>query len=252
MLKEQLRPIPQLKNLSRDSAEFAKWQQLTKSVIANVFGQDSPQRRNFDSISYHLSYVSSATPDSAYQRAYVGGLEDGEAQLEALIAEIQNFWPDVEDTAKPDTAEHLLLLFEKFHIVARQLRHRHAGRDTLNVADEYDVQDLLHALLKLYFDDVRAEEWTPSYAGGSSRMDFLLSEHDIVVEVKKTRQSMTAREVGEQLIVDVARYQAHPQLKMLFCFVYDPEGLLPNPAGLERDLSGTRDGIEVKCLIRPK
>jgi REase_DpnII-MboI len=64
---------------------------------------------------------------------------------------------------------------------------------------EYDVQDLLHALLHLYCDDIRTEEWTPSYAGASSRMDFLLKKEKIVVEVKKTRQGLDAREVGEQL-----------------------------------------------------
>jgi REase_DpnII-MboI len=50
--------------------------------------------------------------------------------------------------------------------------------------DEYDVQDSLHALLKLHFDDVRREEWTPSYAGSQSRMDFLLKREKIVVETK--------------------------------------------------------------------
>jgi len=62
----------------------------------------------------------------------------------------------------------------RFHLVARQMRARHDNRETLHVADEYDVQDLLHALLRLYFEDIRPEEYTPSYAGGSSRMDFLL------------------------------------------------------------------------------
>jgi hypothetical protein len=49
---------------------------------------------------------------------------------------------------------------------------RHDGRPTLGVGDEYDVQDLLHALLRLFFDDIRPEERTPSYAGESTRMDF--------------------------------------------------------------------------------
>lgn len=70
-------------------------------------------------------------------------------------------------------------LFEKFHSVARQLRKRYNERPTLDVDDEYDVQDLLHALLRLYFDDIRTEEWTPSSAGGSSRMDFLLKKEKI-------------------------------------------------------------------------
>ncbi len=80
--------------------------------------------------------------------------------------------------------EEVLRVCEKFHDVARQLRQRHEERNTLEVEDEYDAQDLLHALLRLFFNDIRAEEWTPSYAGGSSRMDFLLKRERIVVEVK--------------------------------------------------------------------
>ncbi len=59
-----------------------------------------------------------------------------------------------------------------FHLVANQLKTRHSNRESLVISDEYDVQDLLHALLHIYFDDIRPEEWTPNYAGGSSRVDF--------------------------------------------------------------------------------
>src|SRR5205807_5749974 len=48
-------------------------------------------------------------------------------------------------------------LANRFHLVAQQLRRRHGGRTTLEISDEYDVQDLLHALLLLEFDDVRTE-----------------------------------------------------------------------------------------------
>ncbi len=77
------------------------------------------------------------------------------------------------------------------------------NRETLKIEDEYDVQDLLHALLLLYFDDVRAEEWTPSYAGKSARMDFLLKNERVVIEVKKTRLGLADKELGDQLIIDV-------------------------------------------------
>jgi hypothetical protein len=46
------------------------------------------------------------------------------------------------------------------------MRHRYSERPTLEVEDEYDTQDLFHALLAIDFDDIRREEWTPSYAGG--------------------------------------------------------------------------------------
>ena len=143
-------------------------------------------------------------------------------------------------------------LCSRFHLVARQLRSRHSNRDTLHVEDEYDVQDLLHALLTLEHDDIRPEEWTPSYAGGSSRMDFLLKLEQIVIEAKKTRSGLGARELGEQLIVDIQKYKQHPDCRTLVCFVYDPEGRIANPRGIENDLSGDKDGLTVRVIIAPK
>ena len=140
---------------------------------------------------------------------------------------------------------------ERFHLVARQLRSRHDSRPTLDVQDEYDVQDLFHSLLHLHFSDVRAEEWTPSYAGKSSRMDFLLKQERIVVEIKKTRQGLDAKELGSQLIEDIARYQAHPDCDALVCFVYDPEGRISNPRGIENDLRRKEGELFVEVWIRP-
>jgi hypothetical protein len=109
-----------------------------------------------------------------------------------------------QSTSALDEIERILLRFDR---AARQLGHRHGSRPTLDVADEYDVQDLLHALLHLRFDDIRREEWTPSYAGKSSRMDFLLKAEKIVIEVKKTRDGLTMSEIGEQLVVDIDYYK---------------------------------------------
>jgi len=94
-------------------------------------------------------------------------------------------------------------IFNCFHQVVRQLRNRYDSRETIDVKDEYDVQDLTHALLKIYFGDIRPEEWTPSYAGSSSRMDFLLKDEHLVIEVKKTRDIMRDKQVEEQFIVDI-------------------------------------------------
>ncbi len=144
--------------------------------------------------------------------------------------------------------EKICLSFDR---VAKQLNNRYDNRETLSIKDEYDVQDLLHALLTLYFDDIRPEEWTPSYAGSSSRMDFLLKQEKIVIEVKKTRKGLGAKEVGEQLFIDIQKYKHHPDCSMLFCFVYDPEAKIANPRGIENDLNKTYDKLLVKVLITP-
>lgn len=140
----------------------------------------------------------------------------------------------------------------RFHAVAMQLRQRYNSRTTIDVNDEYDVQDLFHSLLTLYFNDIRAEEWNPSYAGGSSRSDFLLPEINAVIEIKKTRQSMTTKQLGDQLLVDIGKYKKHPQCNRLICFVYDPEGRVTNPRGIENDLSNCDGDIDVRTIIVPK
>ena len=140
----------------------------------------------------------------------------------------------------------------RFHLVARQMLSRHSNRETLIINDEYDTQDLLHALLHIYFDDIRQEEWTPSYAGGSSRVDFLLKDQKIIIEVKKTRKTLNAKQLGDELLIDIQRYQSHPDCKTLICFVYDPEEMISNPFGLENDLNQEDKDFIVKVIIVPK
>jgi hypothetical protein len=147
----------------------------------------------------------------------------------------------------------LLRTFFRFHSMAKLLRKRHDGRPTLDISDEYDVQDFVHVLLCLFFDDVRPEEWTPSYAGKSSRMDFLLKEHNIVVETKMTRKKLTEKEVGDQLIIDITRYETHPNCNTLVCFVYDPDGRISNHKGLISDLQKrSNKKLKVIVLINPQ
>jgi hypothetical protein len=125
----------------------------------------------------------------------------------------------------------------RFHRVAKQLEVRHDSRKTVSIGDEYDVQDLLHSLLLLHFDDVREETWTASFAGSSSRTDFLLWKEGVVVEAKMARKTLRQREITDQLIIDKARYSSDPRCKTIVCFIYDPEGWCKNPAALETDLS---------------
>jgi hypothetical protein len=166
-----------------------------------------------------------------------------------LIEEGSNSVASVDSAVQAE--RNLELLVERFHLVARQLLIRHVSRPTLEINDEYDAQDLLHALLKIFFDDIRKEEWSPSYAGAATKMDFLLPELQTAVEVKKTRPALTARLLGEELIIDIAKYQHHPECRKLLCFVYDPDGLISNPRGLEADLSKQHDKLTVRVMIVP-
>ena len=160
----------------------------------------------------------------------------------------------IRDGFNENVEERVIRILNRFHRFVKQLNQRQ-GKSTIpiiEVQNEYDVQDLLHALLKLEFDDVRAEEYTPSYAGSNSRMDFLLKKEEIVVEVKKTSKNLKDKEIGVQLNDDIAKYKTHPNCKILYCFIYDPQELISNPDGLQNDLSQEKEGFKVKVIITPK
>lgn len=218
-----------------DAGAFSAW----KAQCLNFLETKLPQ-----SNSYVERFKDEVTRGfNACVNSGVGILESLKEDLEA--GNIGNIAPDYTPLHQIEN------ICERFHLIARQMRSRHEDRETLDVQDEYDVQNLLHSLLLLHFNDIRPEEWTPSYAGKTSRMDFLLKNEQIVIEVKKTRKGLKAKELGSQLIEDIARYENHPNCDLLICFVYDPDGMISNPRGIENDLRRPDAKLRVTVLIRP-
>lgn len=169
--------------------------------------------------------------------------------------------PSTEAASKPTPAVFLSSqeaqdfvkhLCNRFHAVARQLRLRKEYRATLDVEDEFDAQDLLLAMLRLQFDDVETDEWTPEYAEGSPRKTFLLNHGRLAIIVKKTRPGLTAKELSDQIKTDAIRYSGRNRCAALLCFIYDPEGRIGNPRGLEADLTSVSDQFTVDVLVTPK
>jgi hypothetical protein len=171
-------------------------------------------------------------------------------------------WPSAVQTTvdvrsiQPRSEENPLELLRKiclrFHAVARQLRLRKDYRATLEVEDDYDLQDLLCALLKVEFDEVGADEWTPPYTGGAPRTTLFLNREQIAVVVKKTRPGLTTKELADQVTADSACYSTRDKCTTLFCFIYDPEGRIGSPKRLETDLTSVSDRYTVEVLVAPR
>ena len=190
-------------------------------------------------------YIEVSEPDNEFAK-----LQEVDATTSKLLARLKT---RIRHEGKEDILYNLERIFRRFQQVARQISRRHDSRQTLYITDEYDVQDLLHALLRIYYDDIRPEEWTPSYAGSSSRMDFLLKEEQVVVETKKARDNLRDKEVGKELMIDIQKYSEHPDCKSLVCFVYDPDGKIANPIGLENDLNKlSNENMQVNTFVFPK
>jgi hypothetical protein len=155
--------------------------------------------------------------------------------------------------AQPQNVDEVIqVVIQGLRRAMHPLTYRRKGAEQLRFTNEYDVQDLLHALLRPWVQDVRPEEYTPSYAGRSTRMDFLLPAHELVIETKCVRDRQHAKNVGDELLLDIGHYAAHPTCKKLWCVVYDPEHFLTNPEGLS-DLDGEHKkddrGMAVRTFV---
>ena len=154
--------------------------------------------------------------------------------------------------SESNLVERVKTLCCRFHSVARQLRLRGEYRATLSVEDEFDAQDLLHALLRVQFDNIDTDEWTPSYSSGASRTAFLLNESRFAVIVKKTRPALTVKNLTDELRIDTERYRSNGRCTTLLCFIYDPDGRIGNPQGLETSLKSINDSFVIEVLVSPK
>ena len=144
------------------------------------------------------------------------------------------------------------LIFNKFHSVAKQLERRYNDRDTIKINDEFDVQNLLHSLCVIFFNDIRNEETNPSFADILTRSDFLLSNEKIIIETKFASRNNFKKLSGE-MIQDIPNYKRHPDCTSIFFFIYDPNYLFENRGGLKKDIESLSDeNVNVKVYIRPE
>jgi hypothetical protein len=177
--------------------------------------------------------------------------EEARHRIAGFLETLLGMLEETESTVPFDAEREVCQILERFPVVSRSLRQRSHSRLPLAITDEYDVQYVLGALLAVKFEDVRPEEWTPSHAAGSSRIDFLLKGERIVLEAKFARAGHADRQIADELMIDKERYATHPDCGTLICFVYDPDRVLRNPVALERDLASDASS-RVIVMVRPR
>lgn len=238
------------KGLTFEDSKFIAWNNALIRFLEKYYGPESTTTKIFKERDYSPTILYPC-PHFEFVKCFEKDLNSSLEDLKRLQEEMNDDETNNNIKEKENSIDRVLHLIQKFHSVEKQLRHRHESRETIEIKDEYDVQDLFHALLRIDFDDIRAEEWTPSYAGKCSRQDFLLMNENIAIEIKKTRDGLNKKELRDQLIIDIAQYKRHPNCESLVCFVYDPEERIDNPIELENDLSSDKNlNVIVKIVQR--
>ena len=109
---------------------------------------------------------------------------------------------------------------------ARVLSSRRKGKASFEVSDEYDAQDLLHALFRAYFKYTVSENPVPKVAATrSSRADLCIQELGLIVEVKFARAPQDQKRIEQELAEDLIFYTAWTPLTYLFFVIVNSADL---------------------------
>ncbi|MDQ1294872.1 MAG: hypothetical protein QG608_2757 [Actinomycetota bacterium] len=237
------------------------------TLIASQYGENYAPHQKLESVarlnSLDLrSFMSGKNEAAEFDKQNWSGIARSSASKAKIIGELLKLLVSgrirTMDTAgslqfagsRLDAVATVLEIGEKFLLVQRRLSREHRGRTGLSFDDEWDDQFLFEALLTQFFDDVRPEDPASSQSGASSRVDFLLPDFKLGVELKHTRESMSAKDLGAQILIDRDRYKAHASINHLVVLVFDYEGRLTNPRGLEKDLRQEHARSDLTVTVR--
>ena len=116
-------------------------------------------------------------------------------------------------------------------------RGRARTRRRFEIADEYDVQDLLHATLRAYLKYSVQEDPISKVAGAKgSRADISIEDLGILIEVKYVRGPDDQKRIFEEYSQDLVLYAKWTPIRTLLFVVFNASDLR-DPEALER-LSG--------------
>lgn len=153
--------------------------------------------------------------------------------------------------------ETIIGILNNFHNASKKINlTRRKEHQSFAINDEYDVQDLLYVILKSIFPNLKEEDPTPRVGIKSNKIDLILREDGILIEVKMIKHSdSNEKEFVEQLKNDIQSYRNSHWLRHLIFFVYDPFGKTKDAHNFY-DLNGHQSineiAFSIEVILNPK
>jgi hypothetical protein len=157
-------------------------------------------------------------------------------------------------TARVEVARVIAAL-NSFSDCVRYLNTRRSGGALLTLDNEAAVQDALYLMLRPWIVDLVPENPTDRVANRFAIKDFLSLSNKLVIEAKYIRDAAHGKSIVKELNDDIETYRYHPNCDDLIFFIYDPDGLIPDGAALERHLTSPRTysdkALRCHAVIKP-
>jgi hypothetical protein len=229
-----------------------EWAHTTQYLLEAIYGHDDEHTTKYLGIIKNI-------PTQNKQRWAQETIYFSLAMLKSNINEIQTilenpeFQEPISNINAVSSDEKLLFIFSKFHNIAKILELHRKNCSCFSIKKEYDVQLLIYSLLTLGFEHIRVEEPTGSHAGSASRMDFVLDDEKTIIEIKYAFEGHVDNEIGEELLLDIAKYEANGKYSKFFCLIYDPNNKIRNAPILKKDLEmHKKEHFDITVIIEPK
>lgn len=190
-------------------------EQVTEIRIAHT---DYPKRHFADV--HNAKMRSSGIADMATNRSLLPLSQGTDLTFELLFSG--------QETA-PQEPDYVLVeqLCKRLPQVARILASRSRKSKTpYEISDEYDVQDLLHAVLRGYLKYSVQEDPLPKVAGAKSgRSDISIEELGVLIELKYVHGPEDQKRLFEEYSQDLVLYSQWKPLRHLIYLVYNSADL---------------------------
>jgi hypothetical protein len=116
--------------------------------------------------------------------------------------------------------------------------------DKIKIGNEYDVQRILYSIIKPIFLEARLEVSNDT-GYGTIRYDIIIEKHQIIIEVKCTRDSMSEKKLTEELGSDAFHYKYNN----LFFFIYDKGKIVVNKEAFINAYSKSYSDKKIETVI---
>jgi hypothetical protein len=117
------------------------------------------------------------------------------------IKEYENLSPSSigNSTEVTESANLIIRIMDNWSTMISSFKEHRVDVKEIQITNEYEMQYLLEGILRLMFDDVRPETYTPNYANKSNRTDFLLPKQKILIETKMTRSGLDTKKAFRRI-----------------------------------------------------
>lgn len=168
-------------------------------------------------------------------------------------------WAPQEEEKLEEVVDYIVKTLRNFTPIASSVTKRRKGKEneTIRLSDEYDIQDLLHVMLKPQFPLIRTENVVDGKTDRQFlKIDFTIPDSNIAIECKYAKHDTSMPEIKKQMHDDIIIYSNHPDCKTLIFFIYNKDFNISDPIPYEKFYSTNSSfgehKVKLHLIISPK